>query len=90
MARRRLKLVPAEPVPRRRRAPPEPEPEPRLPVSGLRYRVVKPETTAAQLDRFFADRKLEPHGDGSFENAEPIAEKQTRARSRRGGNKSST
>lgn len=85
-----MKLVPAEPVSRRRRrAPPEPEPEPRLPVSGHRYRVVKPETTATQLDRFFAERKLEPHGDGSFENAEPLDEKTRRTKSR-GSNKSST
>ena len=79
MARRtRLKLV---------RTPPEPEPVLRT-RHGHRYRVVKPETTATQLDRFFAERKLEPHGDGSFENAEPIAEKTRRTKSR-GSNKSS-
>jgi hypothetical protein len=54
---------------------------PRTPC-GLRYRVVKPDTTATQLDRFFAERNLEPHGDGSFESAEPIVETRRRTKSR--------
>ena len=92
MARRKLVLVSgrgygkARELERER----EREPEPVLRTRhGHRYRVVKPETTATQLDRFFAERKLEPHGDGSFENAEPLDEKTRRTKSR-GSNKSST
>ena len=85
-----MKLVPigdpCEQVSRTRRAQPEPALRTR---HGHRYRVVKLETTATQLDAFFAERKLEPHGDGSFENAEPIVEKTRRTKSR-GSNKSST
>lgn len=60
---------------------PEADPVKRAPP-GLRFRVVRVESTATQLDRFFAERKLEPHGDGSYDGAEPIAEKSRRTRGR--------
>lgn len=54
-------------------------PEPQKPVPpGLRFRVVRMESTATQLDRFFAERKLEPYGDSSYDGAEPIAETRRR------------